>query len=64
MAPIFKGSPYADPLNWLRSRQAFDGHIVSPNDSSGVNTFGTSQSVQALERNWLPVAPLAPQTCP
>lgn len=63
-APELAGTPYADPDAWLRSRQAADGHIASPNDSWGVNTFATSQTVQALLRTWLPVhrAPLQP--CP
>lgn len=39
---------YADPLAWLRSQQGPDGRITSPNDAYGVNTFATSQSVQAL----------------
>lgn len=42
-------SPYA----WLVSQQAGDGHITSPNDAfPPVNTFATSQSVQALARQW------------
>jgi hypothetical protein len=64
VAPGLSGNPYGNPLNWLRARQAANGHINSPNDAfPPVNTFATSQSVQALERNWLPVAPLAPRGC-
>ena len=64
VAPGLAGNPYPDPLNWLRFVQTPAGRFVSPNDGSGINTFATSQSVQALERNWLPITPLAPQTCP
>lgn len=61
-APELAGTPYAGPDAWLRSQQAADGHIASPNDAWGVNTFATSQTVQALLRMWLPVdrAPLQP----
>ncbi len=61
-APELAGTPYANPDAWLRSQQAPDGHIASPNDQFGVNTFATSQTVQALLRSWLPVrrAPLVP----
>jgi hypothetical protein len=63
-APPLAGNPYGNPIAWLRSRQAADGHIVSPNDAfPPVNTFATSQTVQALERSWLPVAPIAPRGC-
>ncbi|MGN6692839.1 MAG: prenyltransferase/squalene oxidase repeat-containing protein, partial [Aquihabitans sp.] len=48
------GSPvtgtYKTPYQALRSMAASDGHIASPNDGWGVNTFATSQSVQALSR--------------
>jgi hypothetical protein len=63
-APELAGQPYADPDAWLRSRQAADGHVVSPNDQFGVNTFATSQAVQALLRSWLPVERVALQPCP
>ncbi len=49
-----------DPLAWLRTRQAADGHIISPNDTfPPVNTFATTQTVQALHlglpgADWLP----------
>lgn len=50
------GSPapgaYVPPTAWLRGQQAPDGHIASPNDSFGLNTFPTSQSMQALSRHW------------
>ena len=64
VAPILKGTAYENPLTWLRSRQAANGHITSPNDVyPPVNTFATSQVVQALGRYWLPVAPLAERSC-
>ena len=50
------GAPYVSPDSWLAFQQDADGHIKSPNDSFGINTFATSQSVQALLRRWLPVA--------
>lgn len=54
----FGGSPVAT----LRDLQAPDGHITSPFDSFGLNTFATSQSVQALSLGWLPLARAA-ATC-
>lgn len=62
-APALSGQAYSDPLAWLRSQQTASGRIQSPNDGFGVNTFATSQTVQALERNWLPVLPLPPKSC-
>jgi hypothetical protein len=48
------GSPvsgaYASPYGALRAMQADDGHIASGGDTFGVNTFATSQSIQALTR--------------
>jgi hypothetical protein len=48
------GSPvsgtYVDPYTALRSMQAADGHIASSGDSWGVNTFATTQTIQALSR--------------
>ena len=62
--PAKQGTAYANPVGWLRTQQASDGHITSPNDSfPPVNTFATSQSIEALARGWLPVAWLAPRTC-
>ena len=48
----------------LRTLQAEDGHVASPNDSFGVSTFATSQSVHALRRGWLPVRRVAGRSCP
>jgi hypothetical protein len=64
VVPAQSGLPYVSPLAWLRSQQNADGHINSPNDGFGVNTFATSQSIQALRRGWIPVTPLFPQSCP
>jgi hypothetical protein len=63
VASQLAANPYPNPLNWLRISQDPSGRFVSPNDGYGINTFATSQTVQALERNWLPVAPLAARTC-
>ncbi len=63
VAPGLAANPYGNPLNWLRLNQDASGRFVSPNDAFGVNTFATSQVVQALQRNWLPAAPLAPNSC-
>jgi len=46
----------------LAARQGPDGRVASPNDAFGVNTFATSQAVQALTRRWLPVV-RAPAWC-
>jgi prenyltransferase beta subunit len=61
--PARHGEAYKSPVVWLRKQQASDGHITSPNDSFGVNTFATSQSIQALRREWVPITPLAKQAC-
>ena len=62
--PALKGTAYPNPVDWLRTQQATDGHITSPNDSfPPVNTFATTQSIEALARGWLPVAWLAPRSC-
>ena len=59
------GRAYVDPEAWLRSQQRTGGpdtgSIMSPNDTFGINTFATTQTVQALERNWLPVNPASRQ---
>jgi hypothetical protein len=57
---IDPGALTNDPFAWIASQQAVDKHITSPNDGFGVNTFATSQSVQALlldqdpGADWLP----------
>ena len=53
-APDLAGRAYKSPIIWLRNQQATDGHIASPNDGFGVNTFATAQSIQALRRAWNP----------
>ncbi len=48
------GSPvsgaYTAPATALRAMQRTDGRITSPNDGFGVNTFATTQTIQALSR--------------
>ena len=64
VSPGLAGRAYASPVTWLKTQSAPDGHIVSPNDAfPPVNTFATSQAVQALRRGWLPVVALSPTTC-
>jgi hypothetical protein len=43
---------YTSPYDWFLAQVQSDGRIASPNDGFGVNTFATSQSVQALGRQW------------
>lgn len=45
-------APYANPYAWLRSQQLSSGRIASPNDGFGVNTIPTTQTIQALSRQW------------
>jgi S-layer homology domain len=56
-----------DPDAWLRSQQddtpPDEGHIISPNDGFGLNTFATSQTVTALHRNWLPLDSATGRRC-
>ena len=61
--PALKNSPYTSPVTWLLGDQQPSGRFKSPNDSFGINTFATSQSIQALRRGWLPVTPLGRQSC-
>jgi hypothetical protein len=64
VVPAKKGTPYTSPLAWLRTQQATDGHIASQNDGfPPVNTFATTQSIEALRRGWLPAAYEAPRSC-
>jgi hypothetical protein len=63
VAPGLAGNPYTSPIAWVRSRQQPDGHIASPNDTFGINTFASAQSIQALRRGWVPVTPLPVQSC-
>lgn len=63
VVPAQKGRPYTSPIGWLRSQQQTDGRIASPSDSFGVNTFPTTQTIEALRRGWLPVKPLGKQKC-
>ena len=61
--PALKGTGYASPTAWLRTQQLGDGRIKSPNDGFGINTFATSQTIQALRREWIPVKTLGKQAC-
>ena len=63
-APALHGTAYTSPVTWLSGDQLPSGRFASPNDQFGVNTFATSQAVQALRRGWLPVEYLKVQTCP
>jgi hypothetical protein len=42
----------ASPYAWLRTQQADDGRIASPNDAYGVNTYPTTQTIESLARQW------------
>ena len=57
VAPGLASNAYTSPIGWLNAQVAGDGHITSPNDGWGLNTYASSQSVQALRRSWMP--PLA-----
>jgi hypothetical protein len=66
--PSLAGTAYASPSAWLRSQQitnppADAGRIASPNDSFGVNTFATSQTIEGLLQSWRPVMRAAPRAC-
>ena len=66
--PSLAGAAYASPTAWLRSQQlssppADAGRIASPNDSFGVNTFATSQTVEGLLQSWLPIVRASASTC-
>jgi hypothetical protein len=70
VAPGLSGNPYTSPMVWLQSQlnlgtpgSADFGRINSQNDAFGVNTFATSQAIQAFRRGWVPVTPLLPQAC-
>jgi hypothetical protein len=67
VSPAKVGTAYASPDAWLRSQQITTGtdagRIQSPNDSFGVNTFATSQTVQALLRSWWPISRAPEQNC-
>lgn len=63
VVPALRGSGYASPSTWLRGQQDASGRILSPSDDFGVNTFPTSQTIQALRRGWIPVKPLGKQRC-
>lgn len=62
-APSRAAQAYVSPETTLISKQKTDGHFTSPFDSYGLNTSATSQAVQGLLLNWLPIA-AAPVTPP
>ncbi len=61
--PALKSSAYTSPITWLIGDQLPSGRFKSPNDAFGINTFPTSQAIQALRREWVPVNTLAKQKC-
>ena len=61
LAPERAADPYVAPRDYLLGQQQVDGRIASPSDSFGINTFSTSQGVQALTLAW---DWTAPATCP
>lgn len=63
VAPALASHGYASPTAWLRSRELANGRILSPSDGFGINTFPTTQTIEALRRGWIPVKPLGKQHC-
>lgn len=61
--PALANQPYTSPTTWMIADQLPSGRFKSPNDSFGINTYPTSQAIQALRRGWLPVNTLAKQKC-
>jgi hypothetical protein len=64
VTPGDAGDPYTSPIAWLETQQKANGRIASPNDGFGINTFATTQSIEAFRRAWVPVTPIGPQQCP
>lgn len=62
VSPTLAGSPYGSPDSALAGLQAGDGSIAGPGSFSP--EFSTAQAIQGLERQWLPIATGAAQTCP
>jgi len=62
-APSLASHAYRSPLTWLRSQQLSSGRVKSPSDSFGVNTFATTQTIEAWHRQFLPLATAAKQPC-
>jgi hypothetical protein len=48
---------------WLRTQQLSNGRVKSPSDSFGVNTFATTQTVEAWRRGFVPLMTAAKQPC-
>jgi hypothetical protein len=62
-APSLASHAYHSPIVWLRSQQLSNGRVKSPSDSFGVNTFATTQTIEAWHRQFLPIATAAKQPC-
>jgi Prenyltransferase and squalene oxidase repeat len=62
VSPALAGGPYGAPDDALVGLQAGDGSIAGPGSFSP--EFSTAQAVQGLERQWLPIARGAAQSCP
>lgn len=45
---FLQGVPFRSPVTALTRRQGTDGRVSSPSDGFGVNTFATTQAIQAL----------------
>jgi hypothetical protein len=59
--PDLAGSAYGAPDSALVALQGANGSIAGPGSFSPA--FSTAQAVQGLEREWLPIASAASQTC-
>lgn len=52
-APERSVTSYRSPIAYLGGQQAADGHIKNASEGDyGVNTFATSQTIQAVSRQW------------
>lgn len=52
-APDLASSRYRTPAAYLAGQQAADGHIANASEAEyGTNTFATSQTIQAVGRQW------------
>ena len=51
-----RSAPLAGGDGYLVAQQQSDGHIAGPYDGFGLNTFGTTQAVEALVRASAPIA--------
>ncbi len=52
-APDLAAGTYRAPAAYLGGQQAADGHVANASEAEyGVNTFATSQTIQAVGRQW------------